>query len=67
MQWALVVHAVAVAEFGPLAPVRIETLPEARLIIVAGMKNGDMRSGPFSSSTRCSRSMTSNAPMPLPM
>ena len=36
MQWALVVQAVAVAEFGPLAPARIETWPEARLTMVAG-------------------------------
>ena len=41
------VQAVAVAEFGPFAPVRIETQPEARLMIVAGMKNGEMRPGPF--------------------
>ena len=38
------------AEFGPLAPVRIETQPEARLTIAAGMKNGLIRRGPpFSS------------------
>ncbi len=35
--------------------------------MVAGMKNGEMRLGPFSSSVRCSRSITSNPPMPLPM
>ena len=67
MLWALLVQAVAVAEFGPLAPVRIETQPEARLTIVAGMKNGEMRPGPPSSSFLCSRSITSNPPMPLPM
>ena len=37
MEWAPVAHAVAVAEFGPLAPVRIDTCPAARLMIVAGM------------------------------
>ena len=67
MECALVVQAVAVAEFGPLAPVRMETWPEARLMMVAGMKNGEMRRGPCSSRILCSRSMTSNPPMPLPM
>ena len=47
MEWALVVQAVAVAEFGPFAPVRIETQPEARLTIVAGMKNGRDAARPF--------------------
>jgi hypothetical protein len=50
MECALDVQAVAVAEFGPFAPVRMETYPEARLMMVAGMKNGEMRLGPFSSS-----------------
>ena len=45
MVCALVVQAVAVAEFGPFAPVRIDTQPEARLTMVAGMKNGEMRPG----------------------
>ena len=67
MACALVVQAVAVAEFGPLAPMRMETYPLARLMMVAGMKNGEIRPGPFSSRILCSRSMTSNPPMPLPM
>ncbi len=67
MECALVVQAVAVAEFGPLAPLRMETYPDARLIMVAGMKNGEMRRGPCSSRVWCSRSITSNPPMPLPM
>src|SRR5689334_15529329 len=37
------VHAVHVARFGPLAPKRIDTWPAARLMIDAGMKNGEMR------------------------
>jgi hypothetical protein len=49
MEWALVVQAVAVAELGPLAPLRMETWPDARLIMVAGIKNGEMRRGPCSS------------------
>ena len=40
MEWALVVQAVAVASFGPLAPTRMETCPAARLTMEAGMKNG---------------------------
>src|SRR2546421_855670 len=36
-------HAVAVAEFGPLAPCRIETLPDARLTMAETIKNGDTR------------------------
>ena len=40
------VHAVHVARFGPRAPNRIETCPAARLMIDAGMKNGEMRRGP---------------------
>ena len=51
----------------PLAPVRIDTCPEARLTMVAGMKKGEIRPGPFSSRLRCSRSITSKPPMPLPM
>src|SRR5215470_1909580 len=39
-------HAVAVAEFGPFAPYRIETWPEARLTIADGMKNGEILLGP---------------------
>ena len=39
-------HAVQVAELGPLAPKRIETWPDARLMMADGMKNGEMRRGP---------------------
>jgi len=66
MECALVVQAVAVAEFGPLAPLRIETYPEARFTIVAGMKTGKIRRGPCSRSVWCSRSITSKPPIPLP-
>src|SRR6186997_3600435 len=33
-------HAVHVARFGPFAPKRIETWPEARLMMAEGMKKG---------------------------
>ena len=39
-------QAVQVAEFGPFAPRRIDTCPAARLMIVAGMKKGDIFRGP---------------------
>src|SRR5262245_17520887 len=57
-------HAVHVAEFGPLAPKRIDTCPAARLMIAEGMKNGEILRGPPSSSALCSRSMVVNPPMP---
>ena len=65
--WAPVVQAVQVAELGPLAPVRIETQPEARLTMAAGMKNGLILRGPPFRSASCSRSMVAKPPMPLPM
>src|SRR6266550_2393770 len=56
--------AVHVAEFGPLAPNRMETWPAARLMMAAGMKNGEIRRGPPSSSALCSRSIVLNPPIP---
>ena len=60
-------QAVQVAEFGPLALNRIDTWPAARLMIDAGMKNGEMRRGPPSRSALCSRSMVLKPPMPEAM
>jgi hypothetical protein len=57
-------HAVAVAEFGPRAPYRIEMCPEARLTIAEGMKNGEIFPGPLCINLICSRSMMSKPPMP---
>src|SRR5580704_5835415 len=67
MEWALVVQAVAVASLGPLAPKRMETWPAARLIMAAGIKNGEILRGPPSMRATCSRSMMSNPPIPDPM
>ena len=67
MACADAVHAVHVAEFGPLAPKRIDTCPEARLMMAAGMKNGEMRRGPPSRNAWCSRSIVVNPPMPEAM
>ena len=52
MECALVVQAVAVASFGPLAPNLIETWPAARLTMAAGMKKGEILRGPPSMSAR---------------
>ena len=65
--WALVVQAVQVAEFGPLAPVRMETQPEARLTMAAGMKKGLTCARPALQQGSCSRSMVAKPPIPLPM
>ena len=48
-------HAVHVAELGPLAPNRIDTWPAARLMMAAGMKNGEMRRGPPFDAAPCAR------------
>ena len=61
------VHAVAVASFGPLAPKRMLTCPAARLMMAAGIKKGEILRGPPSSRFECSRSITSNPPMPEPI
>ena len=53
-------------ELGPLAPVRIETQPEARLAMAEGMKNGLIRRGPPFRRASCSRSMVAKPPIPLP-
>jgi hypothetical protein len=57
-------QAVHVAEFGPLAPSRIDTCPAARLMMAEGMKNGEIFRGPPSIRFRCSRSIVVNPPMP---
>src|SRR5580765_309156 len=64
MAWADAVQAVHVARFGPRAPKRIETCPAARLMMDAGMKNGEIRRGPPLSSSLCSRSIVENPPIP---
>src|SRR5579885_319471 len=43
------------------------TCPAARLMMAAGMKNGDILRGPPCNMALCSRSMTSNPPMPEPI
>ncbi len=67
MEWAEVVQAVAVASLGPRAPYLMETWPAARLMMAPGMKKGETLRGPPLSRLMCSRSITSNPPMPEPM
>ena len=64
MAWDEAEQAVQVAELGPFAPNRIDTCPAARLIIEAGIKNGETFLGPPLSSARCSRSIVLNPPIP---
>ncbi len=64
--WFPVAHAVTIDEFGPLAPKRIEISPEAMFTISIGMKNGETRSGPFSSRILWLSSSVVMPPMPEP-
>ena len=57
-------RAVQVAEFGPFAPKRMDTCPAAKLMIAAGIKNGEILRGPPLSNARCSRSIVANPPIP---
>jgi hypothetical protein len=40
-EWVDVVHAVAMARFGPVTLNAIDRCPLTRLMMLAGMKNGD--------------------------
>src|SRR5262249_52477927 len=44
--WAPDEHAVQGAELGPLAPKRMDTCPAAKLMMLEGMKNGEILRGP---------------------
>ncbi len=66
MQCVEVVQAVTIARFGPLVPSRIERLPAIMLMMVPGMKNGEMRRGPLFFSSSCIASMSGRPPMPEP-
>ena len=45
MQWVAVVQAVTMARFGPLKPNMMDKLPAIILIMVLGMKNGEILRG----------------------
>src|SRR3954447_18354871 len=57
-------QAVHVAVLGPFGPKRIETCPDARLMMAEGMKKGEMRGAPPSRYALCSRSIVPTPPMP---
>ncbi len=61
-----VVHAVTMARFGPFAPSMIDRLPAIMLMIVPGMKNGEILLGPFLFSSSCMVSIRCSPPMPEP-
>src|SRR5581483_2942063 len=67
MAWLPVAQAVTTDELGPLAPKRMETSPDAMLMMSMGTKNGETRSGPLSSSVRWFSSSVVMPPMPEPM
>jgi len=46
MQCADVVHAVTIARFGPFRPNMIDRFPDTMLMMVPGMKNGEILRGP---------------------
>ena len=66
MQCVEVVHAVTMARFGPLAPTSIDSRPAIMLMMLPGMKNGEMRRGPFCLSSSCIASISGIPPMPEP-
>src|SRR5215470_1110856 len=65
--WLPVAQAVTTEELGPFAPKRIETSPDAMLMMSIGMKKGETRSGPRSSRILCASSSELMPPMPDPM
>src|SRR6185503_10496700 len=66
MQWVEVVHAVTMARFGPFAPTSIDSSPAVMLMMLPGMKKGEMRRGPFAFSSSCIDSISGRPPMPEP-
>ena len=47
MELAAEAQAVTVQEFGPLAPIKMLTCPDAMSGIIMGTKNGEIRPGPL--------------------
>ena len=65
--WLPVAHAVTTEEFGPLAPKRMDTRPEAMLMMSMGITKGDTRSRPFSIRACSPSRSVVIPPMPEPM
>ena len=66
MAWPPVAQADETAKFGPSAPKKMAAWPAARLGIAMGMKNGLIRSGPFSTPTVTCSAKVIPPPMPVP-
>src|ERR1043166_6068195 len=60
-------QAVTTDEFGPRAPSRMDTSPEAMLMMSIGITNGLTRFGPLTTRVVCWSSSVLNPQMPLPM
>src|SRR5262245_25397309 len=54
------------ARFGPFAPTSIESNPAVMLMMLPGMKKGEMRRGPLAFSSSCIDSISGRPPMPEP-
>ena len=67
MACAPVEQAVTTAWFGPLKPYLMDSCPEAKLINADGIKNGEIRRGPFSCSSTAVSAIAFNPPMPEPI
>ena len=59
--------AVTIGMAGPLQPKRMAIMLEAMLAIIIGIKNGETRRGPRSSSFWCSAMNVAMPPMPVPI
>ena len=59
-------QAVTIGMAGPLQPKRMAIMLEAMLAIIIGIKNGETRRGPRSSSFWCSAMNVAMPPMPVP-
>jgi hypothetical protein len=66
MQCVEVVQAVTIARLGPFAPISIDNRPAIMLMMLPGMKNGEMRRGPLACSSSCIASISGTPPMPEP-
>ena len=67
MQCVAVVQAVTMARFGPFRPYLIDRFPEIMLMMVPGMKNGEILRGPPASNSLWVCSIICRPPMPEPM
>ena len=62
-----VVHAVTTEMLGPFIPNMIDRLPEIMLMMVPGMKKGEILRGPPPRKSSCVSSIIGRPPMPEPI